>query len=70
MADYVPLYLPGNAVNSTASATITGGQAVYVSGSGTVANAAAAANIPVGWPPSTPRAAPGSATSPAGPSTA
>jgi predicted RecA/RadA family phage recombinase len=48
MADYVPLYLPGKAVNSTASATIAGGQAVYVSGSGTVAPANAAANIPVG----------------------
>ena len=48
MADYVPLYLPGDAVNSTASATLTGGQLVYVSGSGTVANAATAANIPVG----------------------
>lgn len=48
MADYVPLYLPGKAVNSTASATITGGQVVYVSGSGTVAPATAAANIPVG----------------------
>jgi hypothetical protein len=48
MADYVPLYLPGQAVNSTASASITGGQPVYVSGSGTVANSATAANIPVG----------------------
>ena len=48
MADYVPLYLPGNAVNSTASATITGGQAVYVTGSGTVGPAGAAGNIPVG----------------------
>ena len=48
MADYVPLYLPGDAVNSTASATVTGGQAVYVSGSGTVAPSGSAANIPVG----------------------
>lgn len=48
MADYVPLYLPGTAVNSTTSATTTGGQAVYVSGSGTVAPVGAAANIPVG----------------------
>ena len=48
MADYVPLYLPGKAVNSTASAAITGGQAVYVSGSGTVAPSGAATNIPVG----------------------
>lgn len=48
MADYAPLYLPGHAVNSTASATILGGQALYVTGSGTVGPAAAAANIPVG----------------------
>ena len=48
MADYVPLYLPGNAVNSTTSAAVTGGQVVYVSGSGTVANSGSASNIPVG----------------------
>lgn len=48
MADYVPLYLPGKAVNSTASAATTGGQAVYVTGSGTVGPVGAAANIPVG----------------------
>jgi hypothetical protein len=48
MGDYVPLYVPGNAVTLTASAAITGGKPVYVSGDGTVANSAAAANIPVG----------------------
>lgn len=48
MADYVPLYLPGKAFTSQASAAITGGQAVYVSGSGTVAKTASAANVPVG----------------------
>ena len=48
MGDHVPLRLPGHAHTSTASATVTGGQAVYVSGSGTVAPTAAAANIPVG----------------------
>jgi hypothetical protein len=48
MADYVPLYLPGNAVNSTTSAAVTGGQVVYVTGSGTVGPTGAAANIPVG----------------------
>jgi hypothetical protein len=48
MADYVPLFLPGQAIPRTASATITGGQPVYVSGSGTVANSGAAANIPIG----------------------
>lgn len=48
MADYVPLFKPGQAVPMTASAAITGGKPVYVSGNGTVAQAAAAANIPVG----------------------
>lgn len=48
MADYVPLYLPGEAYTATASAAITGGKAVYVSGNGTVATAAAAANIIIG----------------------
>lgn len=49
MADYVPLFLPGQAVTGyTASATVVGGRAAYVSGDGTVANAATAANIPVG----------------------
>ncbi len=37
MADYSPLYLPGQAITSTASATTTGGQLMEVSGSGTVA---------------------------------
>lgn len=48
MADYVPLYLPGKAFTTQASAAISGGQAVYVSGSGTVAKTASAANIPIG----------------------
>jgi hypothetical protein len=48
MADYVPLYLPGKAFTSQASATTTGGQAVYVTGSGTVGPVGAAANIPIG----------------------
>lgn len=48
MADYVPLFKPGEAITGTASATITGGRAVYVSGSGTVANATTAANLIVG----------------------
>lgn len=48
MSDYVPLYLPGQAITSTTSGSVTGGQPVYVSGSGTVANSGAAANIPVG----------------------
>ncbi len=48
MSDYVPLYLPGQAFTSTASAAVTGGKPVYVSGDGTVANSAAAANVPIG----------------------
>lgn len=37
MADYVPKYTPGQAITSQASAAITGGQLVAVSGAGTVA---------------------------------
>ena len=48
MADYLPLYLPGKAVPMTASAAITGGRLVYVSGDGTVANTTAATTLPVG----------------------
>lgn len=48
MGDYLPLYKPGESITGTASAAITGGKLVYVSGDGTIANAAAAANIPVG----------------------
>lgn len=46
MADYLPLHKPGQAVTRAASAAITGGQLVSVSGSGTVAPSAAA---DVGW---------------------
>ncbi len=48
MSDYVPLFLPGQAITKTTSAAVTGGLPVYVSGSGTVANSAAAANLIVG----------------------
>jgi hypothetical protein len=41
MSDYSPLYLPGKAVTVTASAAITGGKAIKVSGDGTVATAGA-----------------------------
>lgn len=41
MADYTPIYAPGVAITSSASAAITGGQMVAVSGTGTVAPAAA-----------------------------
>lgn len=42
MAEYVPLYKPGQAITLQASATITAGQLVSVSGSGTVAPSSAA----------------------------
>lgn len=41
MADYLPLFKPGQAVTRQASAAITGGQVVMVSGDGTVAPATA-----------------------------
>lgn len=48
MADYKPLFLPGKAYTSQASAAITGGALVYVSGSGTVANTSGASTLPIG----------------------
>lgn len=42
MAEYVPLHQPGKAITRQASAAITGGQLVIVSGSGTVAPGGAA----------------------------
>lgn len=41
MSDYTPLYVPGDAYTSTASATIVGGQLVEVSGTDTVGPAGA-----------------------------
>ena len=41
MAEYLPIRTPGDALVSTASATITGGTLVAVSGNGTVATAGA-----------------------------
>lgn len=43
MADYIPIFIPGEAITLTASAAITGGQLLSVSGNGTVAPAAAGA---------------------------
>lgn len=46
MADYAPKYLYADQVSATASATITGGQLLVVSGNGTVGPAGAdAANV-------------------------
>lgn len=48
MGDYLPPYHPANAVSLTASAAVTGGQILAVSGNGTVAPAAAAADDAIG----------------------
>ena len=48
MAEYIPVLTPGHALVSSASATITGGQLVAVSGNGTVAPAGAATQAWVG----------------------
>lgn len=42
MSDYSPLYRPGQTITRQASAAVTGGQMVVVSGSGTVAASAGA----------------------------
>ncbi|MET0887564.1 MAG: capsid cement protein, partial [Mycetocola sp.] len=48
MAEYLPLHLPGKAFTRQASATITGGQLVIVTGSGTVGPGSAATHLWVG----------------------
>ena len=48
MADYTPKYLHADQISSTASAAVTGGQTLMVSGSGTVAPAAADSGAVVG----------------------
>lgn len=48
MAEYLPLYKPGQSITRSASASITGGQLVMVSGSGTVAPATASTPAWVG----------------------
>ncbi|MFY1686486.1 hypothetical protein [Plantactinospora sp. WMMB782] len=47
MADYAPKFLYADQITSTASATITGGQVLVVSGNGTVGPAGDAADITV-----------------------
>lgn len=42
MADYLPIFKPGQAMTFKASAAVTGGQVVEISGSGTVAPTSAA----------------------------
>src|SRR5690625_1416547 len=48
MADYVPVYKPGQALTLKASAAINGGQIVEVTGDGTVGPAGAASEKVVG----------------------
>lgn len=48
MSDYLPVYTPGEAIPMTASASITGGQLVAVSGNGTIAPAGASSAAVVG----------------------
>jgi hypothetical protein len=48
MADYTPLFTPGDAITQTASAAITGGRLVAVSATNTVATAAADSAAVVG----------------------
>jgi hypothetical protein len=48
MAEYVPIFKPGQARTGTASATITGGQVVAVSGDGTIGPAGAASTGVIG----------------------
>ena len=48
MSEYLPVFKPGQAITLAASATITGGQLVEVTGSGTVGPAGAASTKVVG----------------------
>jgi hypothetical protein len=48
MAEYLPIYKPGQALTLKASATITGGQLVALTGSGTVGPASAGSAAWVG----------------------
>lgn len=48
MAEKLPIYKPGQSLTLSASATITGGQLLAISGSGTVAPAGAGATAWVG----------------------
>lgn len=48
MADYAPLYMPGDVITVTTSTAVTGGRALMVSGNGTVAHATAAATKVIG----------------------
>jgi hypothetical protein len=47
VADYTPVYVPSKVITLTASANVSAGDLLVVSGSGTVAKAAVAATAPV-----------------------
>jgi hypothetical protein len=48
MADYAPLYMPGDVITGVASGAIVGGQVVIVNGNGTIGTASADSNAVVG----------------------
>ncbi|WP_433460704.1 capsid cement protein [Micromonospora sp. CA-248212] len=48
MADYAPLYMPGDVITGVASGAIVGGKAVMVNGNGTISTATADSNAVVG----------------------
>ena len=48
MADYAPLYMPGDVITGVTSAAVTGGRQLMVSGNGQVAHATADSNAVVG----------------------
>jgi hypothetical protein len=55
MAEYLPIYKPGQAITLKASATITGGRVVAVSGSAPSPRLALTASPGSASPPTTPR---------------
>lgn len=48
MAEYAPLFMPGDVITCTTSAAVTGGRLAAVSGNGTVAHAGAASAAVIG----------------------
>jgi hypothetical protein len=48
MAEYAPLFMPGDVITCTTSAAVTGGRLAAVSGNGTVAHAGAASTAVIG----------------------
>lgn len=48
MAEYAPLFMPGDVITCTTSAAVTGGRLAAVSGNGVVAHAGAASTAVIG----------------------